>query len=117
MAAPLSSEGAASQQPRETPIGTLSAGASAKVPLMPETIKLPASVVGRLLTEATGYKEFTFTDEELEYLTALWASVPGIEVAPLHQALVGTASVFGIKAGGFFAYKKSKGGSHDDTGE
>ena len=85
------------------------------MPLMAETVKLPASITGRLLTEATGYQEFTFTDEELEYLANLWIAVPGIEMEPIHQAIIGTASVFGIKAGGYFAYRRGKGASDDDS--
>lgn len=77
-----------------------------KVPLHPAMIRLPFSVIGRVLTELTQYPGFTFTDQELNDLAELWIQC-GIVLDPRIQAAVGTTSMVGAKALGYFAWVKA----------
>ena len=76
-----------------------------KVPLHPAVVRLPASVFGRIGTEALGYPGFTFTDKELEDLAELWAQT-GVEMSPMLQAAIGTSAMFGGKVLGYYIWKK-----------
>ena len=77
-----------------------------KIPLHPAVIKAPASVVGRLATEITGYPGFTFTEEELNDLAELWVAC-GIETSPTIQALIGSVAVLGVKIGGYTVWRRA----------
>lgn len=76
------------------------------VPLHPAMIQLPFSVMGRVLTELTSYPGFTFTEQELMWLAELWTQC-GITMDPRIQAAVGTTSMIGGKAMGYFAWVKA----------
>jgi len=77
-----------------------------RVPLHPAAIRLPASILGRIVTELTGYPGFTPTEQELNDLAELWVQC-GIEMNPLLQASIGTTAMFGGKSLGYFAWVKS----------
>ena len=77
-----------------------------KIPLHPAVIRLPASILGRVGTELTGYPGFTFTEQELNDLADLWMQC-GIEMNPLMQASIGTTAMLGGKSLGYFAWVKS----------
>lgn len=77
-----------------------------KVPLHPAVITLPASILGRIGTELTGYPGFTFTQRELDDLADLWMQC-GIEMPPLLQASIGTTAMMGGKTLGYFAWVKA----------
>ena len=77
-----------------------------KVPLHPAVIRLPASILGRVGTELTGYPGFTFTDQELNDLADLWMQC-GIEMSPMIQAAVGTTAMLGGKSLGYLAWVKA----------
>lgn len=77
-----------------------------KVPLHPAAIRLPASILGRVGTELTGYPGFTFTEQELNDLAELWIQC-GIEMNPLLQASIGTTAMVGGKSLGYFAWVRA----------
>lgn len=77
-----------------------------KVPLHPAAVRLPASILGRIGTELTGYPGFTFTEQELNDLAELWIQC-GIEMNPLLQASIGTTAMVGFKSLGYFTWVKA----------
>lgn len=77
-----------------------------KMPLHPAAIRLPASILGRIGTELTGYPGFTFTEMELNDLAELWIQC-GIEMNPLMQASIGTTAMVGGKSLGYLAWTKA----------
>lgn len=77
-----------------------------KVPLHPAMIRAPASVLGRIGTELTGYPGFTFTEQELNDLAEVWV-MTGVEMSPMLQATITTTSLFGFKSLGYFAWAKA----------
>lgn len=79
--------------------------AEGKVPLHPGVITLPFSILGRVGTELTGYPGFVFTEFELNTLAELWIQC-GIMMSPMLQASIGTTSMVGGKALGYFAWVK-----------
>ena len=77
-----------------------------KVPLHPAVVRLPASILGRVGTELTGYPGFTFTEQELNDLGELWAQT-GIMMTPMLQAAIGSTAMVGGKFIGYFAWVKA----------
>ena len=76
-----------------------------KIPLHPAVVRLPASILGRIGTELTGYPGFTFTEQELNDLADLWMQC-GIQMNPLMQASIGTTAMLGGKSIGYFSWVK-----------
>ena len=77
-----------------------------KIPLHPAVIRLPASILGRVGFEVTGYPGFIFTEQELNDLATLWM-LTGVEMPPMLQAAIGTTAMLGGKALGYFAWVKA----------
>uniref|UniRef100_A0A6H2A4C4 Uncharacterized protein n=1 Tax=viral metagenome TaxID=1070528 RepID=A0A6H2A4C4_9ZZZZ len=77
-----------------------------RVPLHPAVIRLPASILGRIGTELTGYPGFTFTEQEINDLAELWIQC-GVMTTPLLQAAIGTTAMVGGKALGYLGWVKA----------
>lgn len=101
---------------RRAEIGAEGVARTGNVPLHPAVVRLPASVLGRIGTEFTGYPGFTFTEGELNDLAELWMQT-GVEMPPMVQAMVGTTAMVGGKMIGYSVWRKAGKPKLTESGE
>jgi len=89
-----------------------------KVPLSPAVIKPPLRLEGTVLAEATGWKGWLYTEEELNDLCELIEQC-GIEMRPQVQVLIAFGTIHGVRIAGYMAWKRRgrPGDTRKQTGE
>jgi len=89
-----------------------------KIALSPAVIKPPLRLEGTVLAEATGWKGWLYTEEELNELCELIEQC-GIEMKPQVQVLISLGTMHGVRVACYMNWKRMgrPGDTRKQTGE
>ena len=107
--------GESEETPEEAPEAKRITG---EIPLSPAVIKPPLRLEGTIIAEATGWKGWLYTEEELSELCELIEQC-GIEMRPQVQVLIALGTMHGVRFAGFMNWKRRgrPGDMRKQTGE